>query len=539
MVIKGAKKNILFLYRIDTEFKYKINMKKKVINFLLLILIGGFSVACNDDDNNDNGLQLGEPELPGIVTPETVESIYHGLLVRIIEQQAGLDVKNVTDAPVKNNIILAKGEDNASMLTLKFQNLRFQNGAVVSKWEVPNISLIKDRDICYLIGETQDIMLWEAGKIGKVYVSGTVSGDSLHVTVDIKTPGLVGSYGMNMNFKFDGKAGHSMGTGAEITDLLVDKSDIVNKITLNQEKKEIVILVKKEVADQDLKFKAEIKASEGAYLQAGFYEYAGELDFTRNNLVTVKVSSEDGTVKEVAYKIYCIKVMDLNFTFDNWSKETAASKWEVPTGWASNNGSIYFGSMGKSEYAIQKNDGAALIKTLNTTSFKDPIMGTKFKKVTSGVLYKGTYNQEDVTSLGDNKVGILYKFQAKPLRLEGNYSYTAGEIVYDQAGNEVLGATDECLLAVYLYEVVKDTDILDAISIHTSDKVVARGEFTHGTTSGAENFGVPVVFKEDYVYDSAKTYKIAILLASSKDGHIYKGAPESTLIINKINVVTE
>lgn len=29
MVIKGAKKNILFLYRIDTEFKYKINMKKK------------------------------------------------------------------------------------------------------------------------------------------------------------------------------------------------------------------------------------------------------------------------------------------------------------------------------------------------------------------------------------------------------------------------------------------------------------------------------------------------------------------------------
>lgn len=514
-------------------------MKKKIVNFLALILIGGFSICCNDD--NDNGLQLGEPESPEVVAPETLESVYHGLFVRIIEQQDGPDVKNVTDAPVKNNIILARGE-NTSMLTLKFQNLRFTNGSVVDEWEVPNISLVKDRNICYLIGEVQDVTLWEDGKIGKVYVSGTVKDDSLHITVDIKTPGFVGSYGMNMNFKFDGKAGHTIGTEAVITDFSIDNTDLVNEITLNQEKKEIVILAKKDAADQDLKFKAKVKASEGAYLKAGFTEFTGELDFTKNNLVTVKVSSEDGKLKDVAYKIYCIKLMDLDFTFDSWSKEMVENNvrpWEVPTGWASNNMAIYYGSLGKSEYAVQKKDGKVLIKTLNTAAFKDPVMQTKFKKVTSGVLYKGTYIQEDITSLKDNKVGVLYKSQPKPLSFAGNYSYTAGETVYDQSGNEVSGVTDECLLGIYLYEVAKDNDMLDAISIHTSDKVVARGEFTHGTTSGAVDFEVPVVFNTDYEYDSAKTYKIAIILASSKDGHIYKGAPGSTLIVNNINVIIE
>lgn len=515
-------------------------MKKRFVNLLIIILIGGFSISCNDDD--DNGPQLGTPETPEIITPESVLSIYHGPLVRIIEQQAGSDVNNVTNSPVVNNIILIREDENTSMLTLKFQNLRFLNTAPISEWKIPNISLMKDGNICHLLGEAQDLALWKNGKIAKVYVSGTIEGDSLHVTVDIKTPGFQGSYGENMNLKFNGKAGHTMGEEAEITAFSVDKPELVNKITMNPDKKEIVILVNKGVADNDLKFNAEIEASEGAFLQAGFYEFAGSLDFTKNQLITIKVSSEDGKIIDVAYKIYCLKIMDLDFTFDSWMKEPSYGKWDIPTGWCTNNMAIYMGSalsgVSLPEYAIQKKDGAALIKTLDTKSYKD-FMGTSFKKITSGALYNGTFANENITSFGDNKLGVLYKSQPKPLKFQGSYSYTAGTTVYDQAGNEVPEAADECLLAAYLYEVAKESETLDAVSIRTSGKVVAKAEVTHGTTSAQENFDVPVTFNPNYEYDPAKMYKLAILLISSKDGHIYKGAPGSTLIVDKVSVVAE
>lgn len=517
-------------------------MKKKLINFLLLAVIGGMLISCDDDDN---GLQLGVPETPEIPESETVASVYHGQVVRIIEQQDGQNVENVTEEAVRNNIYLI-GEKNSQLVTLKMQNLRLVNGQSIDQWQISDITLLKDGDKYYLNAEARDIALWEEknGRIAQVYVSGTVEDDSLHVTVDIKTPGFHGVYSENMNFKFDGKAGHKVGTEAEITAFKIENNALVNKVSLNREQKEITILVNKEAADSELLFKAEVENSEGAYLYNGYRDFNGELDFTRTTSTTIKVVSEDGQV-ENSYKVYCIKLMDLNFTFDSWSV-VAGWEYDVAKGWTSNNENFAYLKYGNSSYTgglpIQKGNNGAVIKTVDANNMVnyETMLFVPHKKAMAGFLYPdGSF---DITGcmggsfVESNKLGTLYKSQPKPLKFKGKYSYQAGGDVYDTNGNIVTGATDECLLGFYLYEVAKESETLDAVSIHSSEKVVAKAEVTQGTTSGEQTFEVDITYKNGYTYDVAKTYKLVILLASSKNGHIYQGAPGSTLTVSEVSV---
>lgn len=513
-------------------------MKKKLINFLLLAVVGGVLISCDDDDN---GLQLGVPETPEIPESATVASVYHGQVVRIIEQQDGQNVKNVTEEAVRNNIYLI-GEKNSQLVTLKMQNLRLVNGQSIDQWQISDITLLKDGDKYYLNAEARDMALWEEknGRIAQVYVSGTVEDDSLHVTVDIKTPGFHGVYSENMNFKFDGKAGHKVGTEAEITAFKIENNALVNKVSLNREQKEITILVNKEAADSELLFKAEVENSEGAYLYNGYRDFNGELDFTRTTSTTIKVVSEDGQV-ENSYKVYCIKLMDLNFTFDSWS---SANGFEETDGWNSNNMDfLYLQLMGgyTGEYPLQKGNSSAIIKTVDANGLT--VYGPLYKKAMSGYLYFGGEFDINLPAAGKfaeaNKLGVLYKSQPKPLKFKGKYSYQAGGDVYDTDGNIVTGATDECLLGFYLYEVAKESETLDAVSIHSSEKVVAKAEVTMGTTNVEETFNVGITYKDGYTYDVAKTYKLVILLASSKNGHIYQGAPGSTLTVSEVSVITE
>lgn len=52
-------------------------------------------------------------------------------------------------------------------------------------------------------------------------------------------------------------------------------------------------------------------------------------------------------------------------------------------------------------------------------------------------------------------------------------------------------------------------------------------------------FNVPFEYLEGKAYDKEKTYKLAIICSSSKEGDKFKGAVGSTLIVDELEVLGE
>lgn len=94
-----------------------------------------------------------------------------------------------------------------------------------------------------------------------------------------------------------------------------------------------------------------------------------------------------------------------------------------------------------------------------------------------------------------------------------------------------------------LYEAVgadgKDV-ILTGVDINDSDYRVAVARLEDGTDKAEWTaFNVPFEYLEGKAYDKEKTYKLAIICSSSKEGDKFKGAVGSTLIVDELEVLGE
>ena len=106
-----------------------------------------------------------------------------------------------------------------------------------------------------------------------------------------------------------------------------------------------------------------------------------------------------------------------------------------------------------------------------------------------------------------------------------------------------LGIQDECAIQAVLYEAVgadgKDV-ILTGVDINDSDYRVAVARLEDGTDKAEWTaFNVPFEYLEGKAYDKEKTYKLAIICSSSKEGDKFKGAVGSTLIVDELEVLGE
>lgn len=52
-------------------------------------------------------------------------------------------------------------------------------------------------------------------------------------------------------------------------------------------------------------------------------------------------------------------------------------------------------------------------------------------------------------------------------------------------------------------------------------------------------FNIPFKYLEGKSYDESKEYKLAIVCSSSKDGDKFKGAVNSTLIVDELEIIGE
>ena len=150
--------------------------------------------------------------------------------------------------------------------------------------------------------------------------------------------------------------------------------------------------------------------------------------------------------------------------------------------------------------------------------------------------------------LNSTKFGISY--DKKPAYFRGWYKYTPGAKFIDGTGAtkpaEVVERpeiTDECAIQAVLYE-AKDAagkDVtLTGVDINTSEYRVAEARLKDGTDKDEwTTFELAFEYLPEKSYDSTKEYKLAIICSSSKEGDKFKGAANSTLIVDELEVIGE
>ena len=126
------------------------------------------------------------------------------------------------------------------------------------------------------------------------------------------------------------------------------------------------------------------------------------------------------------------------------------------------------------------------------------------------------------------------------------HKYKAGTNYIDGSVKPVqegLNIIDECSIAAVLYE-AKDAagkDVtLTGVDINTSEYRVAEARLKDGTDKDEwTTFELAFEYLPEKSYDSTKEYKLAIICSSSKEGDKFKGAANSTLIVDELEVIGE
>ena len=143
--------------------------------------------------------------------------------------------------------------------------------------------------------------------------------------------------------------------------------------------------------------------------------------------------------------------------------------------------------------------------------------------------------------LNCTKFGIVY--DKKPVSFKGYYKYTPGEKFID--GTDVsnivtLDQVDECSIQAVLYEAATSDFTLTGHDINTSEARVAVAALSDGSAKAEWTaFDLAFEWLDGKTYDPSKTYKLAIVCSSSKEGDFFKGAGGSTLMIDELEVTGE
>ena len=188
---------------------------------------------------------------------------------------------------------------------------------------------------------------------------------------------------------------------------------------------------------------------------------------------------------------------------------------------------------------------AAKLVTLDTRKTAAAIMGAG---ITSGSLFTGRFAfGEGSTTIEYTKFGVLYP--KKPLFFKGVYKFTPGHPFiethkksgFPQYEFIETDAIDECAIQAVLYTITSEDETLDGTNIDSDDeRIVARARLEDGTAKDDWTpFNLEFKWKEGAAYDATKTYKLAIVCSSSKDGANFNGAANSTLIVDELEVIGE
>lgn len=498
-------------------------MKKNLLYLLMLACSMSLFTACSDDENNGEKVE--------ILPVEDLAGVYKG----------ALSVTAVGDpVTASQNITLAKSGDNAIKMELK--SLKFSTfniGDIV----IDNCAVTKEDDKYYFTGQqVLDLTDKGLGKCPVKIVKGEVNGDkvTLSLTVDTTVP-----ISLIVRVGFDGTKlkGHES-SEAKISDFTIDSEVVTEQPAIDEATGSIIFKVNEAATTEELKLTPVFTISEKATVSP-----ASDIvqDFSNGNKVTYTVIAEDGTVKE--YKVYIAGMQNvLKYSFEDWDSTDSYDKPQPVDQLAtSSEGAAFIASLigGNPVFKTDdKKEGTHAI-TLVTRSYPEPNM--LIPAIISGSVFTGKFDQDFLDWATGEKLSCArfgLSYDRKPLRFKGWYKYAPGAKFVDSSDSnnvvEVPDKTDECAIQAILFKVDKDDEVLTGHNVNNSNKRVAVAQLADGTAKAEyTEFDIPFTFLEGKSYEAGAKYKMAIVCSSSKEGDYFKGAENSTLILDELEVIGE
>ncbi|MDR0976782.1 MAG: PCMD domain-containing protein [Prevotellaceae bacterium] len=463
------------------------------------------------------------------------------------------------------NIIIGKVDDTHVSLTLKNFSFGEMNlgDIAVSSCKVAAPEAKESSHMVYPISGSETVKLNAVGDCN-VVVAGTVGKEAAALELDVDVP-AIGTIKVNFNGTRL-KGGEK--TEAKILSVkLTDKDNIVtegpNIITEGQGiggniGGAITFKVREDATEAQIKaLKAEFTASEGAMV---ILPEGDVPDFSEGGIIVMVVSEDGATVTTYAMGI-AGKQAQLKYSFDEEWEEVYYGKDvdnnpiyypnpqptnELST---SNGGTVIMYPM--VEYPVMREEAGyagAAVKLVTRDARAVPFVGT-MAPLTAGTLFTGSFELKIMTPLKSTQFGLPYT--KKPVSFKGYYKFAPGATFIEKNKTtnkieEVPDKVDVPTIMAVLYEAETEKITLDGTNIEgpakegDPDLRVAIASLADGSAKAEWTaFDLPFVFLEGKSYDPTKSYKLAIVCASSKDGAKFSGAPDSTLWVDELEVVGE
>lgn len=520
-------------------------MKKRLFYYLFAVVCTvALFASCSDDDGNDN-------DVPTIIPIEQeIVGNYKGTLsVKVDGTDMGIVHQNVS--------VTKAGENSIRLVIADFSFGALELGDI----KLENCVLQANGDT-YVCQREEQLTLESPVNTCNVKTNITVQNESVVVDLDITVPDLNNQV---VKVVYQGtKLKGNESREAEILNFYFDKAIEANSIVVGEpsinDDNTITFVVTEGVTSDQLKaLVPTIEISEKAILDA-----PEVIDFSED--MEYSVISESGDVVNT----YIVKtptslekpLISLKYDFDVWEEVTGTSfltksySWESPS---------------PKEELASANEGIAALRTSLGGNYKGDYATVKEEKgygesghavklvtldtrgvglapaITPGSLFTGKFafsfaGVSDPLSL--TKFGLPY--DKKPLKLKGVYKYTPGEPFIDGSDKSNIEETDEIdspSISAVLYE-AKDAEgkevILTGNDINTSEYRVAFAELKNPTkTTEWTPIDEDFVYVNGKSYDATKEYKLAVVCSSSKEGDRFRGAANSTLIIDNLEVLGE
>lgn len=283
-------------------------------------------------------------------------------------------------------------------------------------------------------------------------------------------------------------------------------------------------------------------------------------DFSRGP-VTYTVTSEDGRWHRsyrVAFNQVTRSVSDTTYLdFEHFTLESNKHKYYVwqrvlddgtlAYDWATGNAgfNITMGSAKPDEYPTVPDasgiDGyCARLTTRSTGPF-----GEIYKKpLAAGSLFLGYFDVSIalMNPVKASRFGVPY--DAMPMKFTGWYKYSPGEKVIDKNSREIPGRVDSAAVYAIFYrnhDAAGNARVLYGDSVKTSPLVVAIADMGYvRPTAEWQKFEIPFTYISEPDLDvlAARGYSLAVVFSSSSDGDKFEGAIGSTLMIDKVRIIS-
>ena len=512
-------------------------MKKRLFCYLFAAFCAAVVLpSCGEDEPGPDYTQAIEEEISGD---------YKGTLAVTVAGAA---------APVTSqNITVSKA--SATAIDLTISNFSF-SGMSLGDVVLKNCELQQDGDV-YTCQREEELALPDPVGTCPVASNITIANGEVTVTLDITVPALNDQV---VKVVYEGiKLTGTEKTEAAILSFTFDTANEANACVIEQpvinDDKTITFRVNADAVEADpdmLKgLIPTITVSEGATLSP-----AGGVatDFSSN--VTYTVLSEDGKTTATYTVNAPVQNKQMKFTFDDgWTEVTETlGSYLTPNPadlLATSNGgaALIAESLGGYPVVEEENGYVGKAVKLITYDSRETIAGSLMGiGVTSGSLFTGKFAFGDGNeTIEYTKFGVVYA--SKPLTFKGAYKYTPGTPFINGKGTgsmitgmnfEITDDIDECSIQAVLYEVSSGTETLDGTNINNSDKIVAVAALQDGSAKADwTTFEIPFTWEEGKTYDKTKMYKLAIVCSSSKAGDLFKGAANSTLWVDELEVIGE